>query len=67
MARASDDISLDLDALHTAYDSGDLTPTAVVDRVLSRIANRGDDGVWISRVPDDQVMDRARELEGSSG
>ena len=64
MARASDDISLDLDALHTAYDRGDPTPTAVVDRVLSRIANRGDDGVWISRVPDDQVMDRARELEG---
>ena len=63
MIRVSDDISLDLGALRTAYDRGNLTPTTVVDVVLRRIADRGDDGVWISRVPDNLVMERARELE----
>jgi len=32
--------------------------------VLRRIADQGDDGVWISRVPDEQVMERADELAG---
>ena len=63
MARTSDDISLDLGALRTAYDRGRLTPTAVVEVVLRRIADRGDDGVWISRVADAMAMERARELE----
>ena len=63
MTRVSDDISPDLDALRTAYDRGSLTPTTVVDVVLRRIADRGDDGVWISRVPDSLAMERARELE----
>ena len=64
MAGASDDISLDLRALRTAYDRRILTPTVVVDELLRRIADRGDDGVWISRVPDDLAMERARALEG---
>ena len=58
-----DDISLDLGALRTAYDRGTLTPTTVVDVVLRRIAAQGDDGVWISCVPDEQAMERAEELE----
>ena len=44
MTRVSDDISLDLGALRTAYDRGSLTPTTVVDVVLRRIADRG--GRW---------------------
>jgi allophanate hydrolase len=64
MTTGPDNISLDLGALHAAYDGGDLTPTKVVDLVLRRIADRGDDGVWISRVPDEQIMKRAEELEG---
>jgi allophanate hydrolase len=64
MTLAPDDISLDLGALRAAYDGGSLTPTAVVELVLRRIADQGDDGVWISRVPDEQVMKRAEELEG---
>ena len=64
MTIVPDDISLDLGALRTAYDRGTLTPTTVVDVVLRRIAAQGDDGVWISRVPDEQAMERAEELEG---
>ena len=63
MTIVPDDISLDLGALRTAYDRGTLTPTTVVDLVLRRIAAQGDDGVWISRVPDEQAMERAEELE----
>ena len=63
MTIVPDDISLDLGALRTAYDRGTLTPTTVVDVVLRRIAAQGDDGVWISRVPDEQAMERAEELE----
>ena len=64
MALVPDDISLDLGALRAAYDRGNLTPTTVVDAVLRRIADQGDDGVWISRVPDQQILERAEELEG---
>ena len=64
MTFVPDDISLDLGALRAAYDRGYLTPTTVVDLVLRRIADQRDDGVWISRVPDVQVMERAEELEG---
>ena len=64
MALVPNDVSLDLGALHGAYDRGTLTPTTVVDVVLRRIAAQGDDGVWISRVPDEQVMERTEELEG---
>ncbi|GAA3222175.1 hypothetical protein GCM10017691_07930 [Pseudonocardia petroleophila] len=36
-------------SLGAAYRSGALTPHDVVDAVLARIAERGDDAVWISR------------------
>ena len=42
--------------LAQAYRSSASTPTEVVDQVLSRIADRGDDGTWIT------VVDRS-ELE----
>ena len=64
MTRSVDDISLDLGALRTAYEEGNLRPTVVADLVLRRIADRGDDGVWISRVPESLVKERARKLEG---
>ena len=64
MTLVEQDVSLDLGALRTAYDGGALTPSTVVEMVLRRIADRGDDGVWISRVPDEQVMEWAEALEG---
>ena len=64
MTRPADGISLDLGALRAAYEEGNLRPTTVADVVLRRIADRGDDGVWISRVPESLVMERARKLEG---
>ena len=58
-----DDLSLEFKTLQAAYEEGRATPSAVVAEVLSRIAARGEDGVWIHRVPEAEVSARARQLE----
>ncbi len=54
--------SLDLTSLAVAYDGGALTPSALVEDVLGRIARRGEDAIWISRTPGDEVKARAAAL-----
>ena len=54
--------SLDFSRLRARYRSGAVTPEAVVDGVLSRIAQAGDGAIWISRVPEDAVLAAARTL-----
>jgi len=58
-------IPLDLTRLRAAYGK-DLSPSIVVTRILDDIEVRGDDGVWISRVPRDALIARARTLEALS-
>ena len=53
---------LDLTALRAAYDAGE-TPSFVLDRVHDRIVETGLNPVWISLVPRDDVLARAREVE----
>lgn len=48
--------------LRAAYLAGEATPESVIDAVYARIAERGDDHVWISLVPRDEALARAREL-----
>src|SRR5262245_44992392 len=55
--------SLDLAALSERYVNGGLSPTAVVEGVLARIAARGSDHVWISVLGRDELLDHARRLE----
>ncbi len=55
--------SLDLAALAARYAEGSLTPTQLVDGVLARIAQRGDDKVWIHRLPEAELRAKARALE----
>lgn len=40
-----------------------MTVLAAVENVLAAISARGDDGVWISRVDDDSLLERARALD----
>lgn len=54
---------LDLTALQTVYGSGQ-TPSAVLERVLQRIEAGGLNPIWISLVPREAVLARARALEG---
>ena len=55
--------SLDFAALRDAYRAGSLSPVSIVDLVAARIGARGDDGVWISRFPDDALRAEAAALE----
>jgi allophanate hydrolase len=56
-------VSLDFHTLRVAYASGAATPVAIAREVIARIERRGDDGVWISRVPDEKLLDEANSLE----
>ncbi|HVB47389.1 MAG TPA: allophanate hydrolase [Burkholderiales bacterium] len=58
--------SLDIGWLRQAYLSGVRRPSAVLEQVLERIARRGDDHVWIERVPRAALEARALELERAS-
>ncbi len=55
--------SLDFAKLRDAYRAGDLSPTSLVEQVIDRIRTSGDDGVWISRVPDDALRAEAEAVE----
>jgi allophanate hydrolase len=57
------DDSLDIARLAPRLLSGDLHPTDVAAGVMERIGARGDDKVWIHRVPEREVMERAAELK----
>jgi allophanate hydrolase len=50
-------------ALRAQYLQGRTRPTEVVELVLERIAERGDDAVWISTVQPAALRERARALE----
>src|SRR5947207_3808388 len=56
-------LSLDFHTLRRAYAGGEASPVAIVREVISRTERRGDDGVWISRVPAELLLGEAAALE----
>lgn len=52
----------DAEALRSAYTQGEITPVDVVDEVLARIDDQGDDHVWITRVEADELHLQAKAL-----
>ena len=50
-------------SLLAALRNKETTPTEVVAEVLERVAERGDDGTWISLAHEETLLDRAAELE----
>ncbi len=54
--------SLDLQSLRRAYTSEELTPSALIDDVYARIEARGDDKVWIHRVPREEARAAAEKV-----
>jgi allophanate hydrolase len=64
-ARSADGsvMSLDIATLGAGYRTGAFTVPDVVEYVLARIAAAGDDRVWISRFPDDDLRARARRVQ----
>ena len=61
MLQAND--PLDLATLGARYAAGSLAPAQTVAGVLERIARRGEDRVWIHRLPAPELEARAAELE----
>src|SRR6516162_5554854 len=55
--------SLDVGSLRLAYRRHEVSPVSLIREVTARIAARGDDAVWISRVPDDVLLAEAAALE----
>jgi allophanate hydrolase len=45
------------------YRSNKLRPSDVLESIYTRIADRGDDHVWIYLIPKAEVMERAHDLE----
>ena len=58
--------SLDLQGLRAGYADGSMTPETVITDVLARIEAAGEDAVWISRVPDGDLLAQARALSDPS-
>jgi allophanate hydrolase len=56
-------VSLDFHTLRRAYADGAATPVSIAREVIERIERRGDDAVWISRVPNERLLDDAAALE----
>jgi allophanate hydrolase len=57
-------LDLTIFALLRAYRSGALTPVALVERLLVERRKHTAHNIWISEVPDDVLLARARELSG---
>jgi allophanate hydrolase len=57
-------ISLDIATLRQRYQSGELTPLALVEDLLARLAGEDTHHIWISRLDADALRVYARRLEG---
>ena len=53
---------LTIAGLHALYRSGRITPLDIAGDVLARIAAYSDPAVWISRIPEKDVLARAKAL-----
>src|SRR5471032_2533280 len=56
-------LSLDFHTVRNGYRSGELSPSLLVEDILARIARKGEDHVWISRVPDEALRAAAKALD----
>lgn len=54
-----------IDALRSAYADGEETPVSIVEEHLARVADAPGE-IWISRVEEDRLRERARTLESES-
>ena len=56
-------LSLDITTLRAGYRHGDFTVSDVVHELSRRLDNYFDKAVWIYRIPFDEVLRRAKELD----
>jgi allophanate hydrolase len=56
-------MALDFATLTDRYARGQASPSDVVEEISTRMDKRGDDGVWIARVPRERLLADARRVE----
>ena len=44
--------------LQQCYATGELTPSEVVEAIATSLTTRGDDGIWITTVPAEKLIER---------
>lgn len=66
MSSQQSTIDLTRSSLHAAYRSGDLTPQALIDRLLADAEARGADPTWIRRLSKDEIAPYIKALAGHS-
>ncbi|MEM8501666.1 MAG: allophanate hydrolase [Cyanobacteria bacterium P01_D01_bin.1] len=59
-------ISLTIASLHQQYMTSQLSPKDVVEAIIAELAARGDDGIWIYKLPKAELRLRALSLEKSA-
>ena len=59
-------MKLAIPALLEGYRSQAFTPEDVIDEVYRRVSEHADEGIWISVVPREQALERARGLRNAS-
>jgi allophanate hydrolase len=57
------ELSLDIASLRRSYASGALTPVAVMEVLVARLAAPGSEGIWIHRYSREQLLAAARAVE----
>ncbi|MGB7755193.1 MAG: allophanate hydrolase [Salinisphaera sp.] len=66
MSSPKSPIDLTRSGLHAAYRSGELTPQALIDRLLAAAETRGADPTWIRRLSKDEIAPYIEALAGHS-
>ncbi len=54
---------LTITALKSSYESKERTPADVIESILAKIQQRGDDAVWIHRLTREQLLAHVRQIE----
>ena len=57
---------MDITSIHKDYASGRLNPETMINEIYDRIDAEGLHPVWIARVPRQQALDRAKELQAAA-
>ncbi|ESA38151.1 allophanate hydrolase [Leptolyngbya sp. Heron Island J] len=67
MAQQTDtDILLTISSLQKSYTQGRLTPVQMITTIITKLKQRGDDGIWIYTLSEETLIERAMALTNMS-
>ena len=60
------DILLTISSLQKRYTQGELTPAQMIKTIITKLKQRGDDGIWTYTLPEETLINRATALTDMS-